>query len=145
MSTFYELSEHDKEKVREATEEITKISKELFNLIEKKFEETTELERQVLSAFCFGMVNVIVPLKDLPFLQTHAVTAALLINVFKYSEDQTEDFVQELLNSTDEDYHPVIFSIICRGTDGYNQYVNEQIDDLKENILEVLKIVNEDS
>ncbi|MFF2094568.1 Imm48 family immunity protein [Paenibacillus sp. NPDC058174] len=142
MSNFFELTNVDKQRIEEAKNEIVLIADQLFVLIGKRFKDTTELERQVLATFCFGMVNTIVLIKELNQIQTHAVIISCLTSVFKYSEDQAEDFTQELINSTDEEYHPVMFSIIRRGISGYQQYVNNQKDQLKSNILEVLAIVN---
>lgn len=143
MSNFYELSELDKQKIQECIEEIKVKANSLFVHIGKKFEDTTELERQVLAAFSFGMVYAIVVEKELDTLQIHPVSSAMLIEVFHYSEDQAEDFTQELINSTDEEYHPVMYSIIHRGIEGYHQYESNQKRKLKKNILEVLEIVNE--
>lgn len=143
MSGFFELSDSDKKKIEEAKYEIITISSTIFSLINKRIDNTTELERQVLATFCFGMVNAIVFTKELNQLQTHSITTSLLTSIFLYSEEQSEEFTQELINSTDESYHPVMFSIIRRGLDGYHQYVRNEENQLKDNITDVLAIVNE--
>ena len=140
---FFELSDSDKTKIEEAKDEAVLISNMIFSLIDKKFEDTTELERQVLAAFCFGMINAIIFRKELNPLQGHSIASTLLTKVFHYSEEQAEDFTQELINSTDESYHPVMFSIIRRGLNGYQQYVSNEKKQLQANVLEVLAIVNE--
>lgn len=144
MPGFFELSNSDKLKIEEAKDEVIFISNKIFTLIDKKFEDTTELERQVLATFCFGMINAIVFKKELNHLQTHSIASTLLTTVFHYSEEQAEDFTQELINSMDESYHPVMFSIIRRGLNGYQQYESNEKKQLQANVLEVLAIVNED-
>ncbi|MFD3260884.1 Imm48 family immunity protein [Paenibacillus lentus] len=145
MSNFYELSEEEKQIIEDTKGKVAEITSEIFMLLNKQFDDTTELERQILATFCFGIINGIVFERDIPPLQAHSITHSLLVAKFNYSEDQAEDFTQELINSTDEEYHPVMFSIIRRGIDGYRQYFNDDKAQLRANIIEVLDIINSES
>lgn len=132
----------DQIKIEKVEEEISKIVNELFNLIEVEFENTTELERQVVAAFCFGMINAMAVTESLSQAQTHASTIAMLIKNFRYSDHQAVDFTQELINATKKEFHPVMNQIIHRGIDGHYKYVNNQKNELKLNLINVINIVN---
>ncbi|MGG0757013.1 Imm48 family immunity protein [Brevibacillus laterosporus] len=104
--------------------------KKSLDLITIKFEETTELENQVIAAFCFGAINVIVQRDDLSQPQAHALT----ITVFKYSENQAVSFADDLIKATSKEHYPVMNTIIHRGIDGHYQYINNMDVELKKNI-----------
>ncbi|MGG1442445.1 Imm48 family immunity protein [Brevibacillus laterosporus] len=110
-----------------------------------KFEETTELERQVIAAFCFGAINVIVQRDDLSQPQAHALTITLLINVFKYSENQAVSFADDLIKATSKEHYPVMNTIIHRGIDGHYQYINNMDVELKKNITDVIKAIKKNA
>jgi hypothetical protein len=136
------MNDIDAVKVKKVKDELTKLVNEIFKLINIKFEDTTELERQVIATFTFGLINAISLNEGLNQPQIHALTIAVLIDEFKYSEEQGASFSQELIKATKREYHPVMNNIIHRGIDGYYQYNDNQIDDLKDNITNVLDIVN---
>ncbi|XOS90449.1 Imm48 family immunity protein [Brevibacillus laterosporus] len=115
MTDFLDPSKVDDVKLKNAVTELSLLSKKFFDLIAIKFEETTELERQVIAAFCFGAINVIVQRDDLSQPQAHALTIALLVNVFKYSENQAVSFADDLIKATRKEHHPVMNTIIHRG------------------------------
>ncbi|MBC2580552.1 Imm48 family immunity protein [Clostridium sp. DJ247] len=142
MSDFFKFDDLEKQKIDKAKDEIVTIAKDVFSLIGVRFENTTELERQVIAVFCFGIANAIVMTKDINHIQIHAITSTMLTNVFRYSEEQADDFIEELINATEEGYHPVMYSIIGRGVTGYGQYLNNQKEELRKNIKNVLDIVN---
>ncbi|WP_145153961.1 Imm48 family immunity protein [Paenibacillus sp. FSL H8-0280] len=135
-------SKFDEIEVSDAANELRLFSSKLFKIIGIRFEDTSEVERQVISAFCFGALNAIVQKGNFNQPQAHALIIALLINEFKYSEKQAVDFAEDLIKATSKDYHPVMNAIIHRGVDGYFQYVEDMLDDLKNNLLDVINTVN---
>ncbi|MET1176124.1 Imm48 family immunity protein [Paenibacillus amylolyticus] len=135
-------SKFDEIEVSDAANELRLFSSKLFKIIGIRFEDTSEVERQVISAFCFGALNAIVQKGNFNQPQAHALIIALLINEFKYSEKQAVDYAEDLIKATSKDYHPVMNAIIHRGVDGYFQYVKDMLDDLKNNLLDVINTVN---
>lgn len=130
-------------KVKKASNELRQFSTKLFELIGVEFEDTLELERQVIAAFCFGALNAIVQRDEISEPQAHALTIALLINEFKYSEKQAVDFAQDLIQATNKEYHPVMNAIIHRGIDGHYQFEKNIGGDLKDNLLDVINVVRD--
>ncbi|MEK5029623.1 Imm48 family immunity protein [Paenibacillus sp. FSL M7-1046] len=141
MTDFLNPHEFEGLKVNHVSRELRLFSNELFELIGIRFEDTSELERQVIAAFCFGALNAIVQRDELNQPQAHALIVALLINEFKYSEKQAVDFAEDLIHATHKEYHPVMNAIIHRGIDGHYQYEKNMLDDLRSNILEVINTV----
>lgn len=128
-------------KVKNAAHELRHFSMNLFSLLKINLENTTELERQVLAAFCFGALNAIIQREELNQPQAHAITLALLINDFKYSEKQAVAFAEDLIKATKKEHHPVMHTIIHRGIDGHLQYTENKEDELRHNIFGILNAV----
>ncbi|MEK8212687.1 MULTISPECIES: Imm48 family immunity protein [unclassified Paenibacillus] len=141
MSDFLEPEKLDGVKVNNATSELRLFLTKIFELIGIRFEDTSELERQVIAAFCFGALNAIVQRDEMNQPQAHALIIALLINGFKYSEKQAVNFAEDLIQATNKEYHPVMNSIIHRGIDGHYQYENNMEENLRQNILGVINAV----
>lgn len=100
----------------------SKVINNLFKILETNLEETTEIERQIMSAFSFGMINAKALEQNIDQPTVHGTMIGLLINEFKYSEIQASEFTQTLINSTDREYHPTMYTIIHRGIQGYYDY-----------------------
>jgi polyhydroxyalkanoate synthesis regulator phasin len=136
------MNNQEKCKIEKVQCEISKLVDELFKLTKLKFENTTELERQVIATFCFGVINAMAVTEKLSQPQVQALTIAMLVGKFRYSNQQAIDFSQELINATKKEYHPVMNQIIHRGIDGHYQYVNNQKNQLRDNLINVINIVN---
>ncbi|WP_338555028.1 Imm48 family immunity protein [Paenibacillus sp. KS-LC4] len=141
MTDFLDPSKFDEEKVSNASKELEFFTGKIFVLLDVKFEKTTELERQVIAAFCFGAINAVIHRDDLSQPQAHALIISLLINQFNYSETQAVAFAEDLIKATNKEHHPVMNSIIHRGIDGHYQYEGKDFENLKKNILEVINVV----
>ncbi|OAB37775.1 Imm48 family immunity protein [Paenibacillus glacialis] len=141
MTDVIEPNKLDEVKINNAVKELRLFSEKIFDLIEIKFDETTELERQVIAVFCFGAINVIIQRDDLSQPQAYALAIALLINVFKYDEGQAVPFADDLIKATNKENHPVMNTIIHRGIDGHYQFVEKLYGNLKSNIIDVLNVV----
>lgn len=105
-------------------------------------ENISELERQVLSVYFFGMADV---LRQKTALGSNANEIALiimntLVNVFKYSKDQAEQFFDSMIeNLQSKDPNNTQYVIIHRGVDGYFAWEKgEKINVIKD----VCQIVN---
>lgn len=122
MTDFLNPNNYDSLKVKNISNELRLFSNKLFEVLGMKFEGTSELERQVIAAFCFGALNAIIQRDELSQAQAHALTVAFLINEFKYSEKQAVDFAEDLIRATNKEHHPVMNAIIHRGIDGHYHY-----------------------
>lgn len=106
------------------------------------FENISELERQVTAVYFFGMADV---LRQKTALGSNANEIALiimntLVNVFKYSKDQAEQFFDSMIeNLQSKDPNNTQYVIIHRGVDGYFAWEKgEKINVIKD----VCQIVN---
>jgi len=76
------------------------------------FESTTELQRQMLASFAFGMTFVIGQIEHLTPPEVHALSITMLMDVFKYSGQQAAAFSSHLIESASGRGNPTIQAII---------------------------------
>ncbi|WP_298776259.1 Imm48 family immunity protein [uncultured Shewanella sp.] len=120
----------------------TEMLRSLFELLGMSFEETTELQRQLLAAFSFGMLSRDSQDKKLPIEQAYENSRFMLIDIFGYSKVQASDFTDFLVNvASDRSIHSTIHVVIKRGEQGYVQFKGNKNLDLKNNIEEILNEV----
>lgn len=117
--------------------EIASMADDLFGIVGIPFEQTTELQRQLLAAFGFGMVFAVGQIEKLSPPDVHALVITLLMDVFKYSAPQAGDFSKLLIDSSGGSGDPTIHTIIHRGIDGHRQWQAKQVQELRRNIMEI--------
>lgn len=81
-----------------------------------------EQEKQVLSAYLFGMLNSYGKEFGATPVDIQASLIKLLTNKLNYSIETATQLSQFIINSTDREFHPTVFSIIHRGLEGYYMY-----------------------
>jgi hypothetical protein len=114
----------------------------LFDSIGVPFEQTTELERQVVATFAFGMVFAAGQAQQLSPPQVHALSVCVLIDAFGYSDHQAADFANHLIAvSSDATLQPVMNAIIHRGIDGHRQWQSKDSEGLRSNLTDVVNRV----
>ena len=122
---------------------VAQMGNDLFDVIGVPFEQTTELQRQLLAAFCFGMVFAVGHIEKLSPPDVHALAIFCLVDVFKYSAAQAGSFSQHLINaSMDKAVHPTINAVVHRGIDGHKQWEEGRCDMLRQNINEIFQAVD---
>ncbi|NNP67436.1 Imm48 family immunity protein [Acinetobacter sp. Ac_5812] len=121
---------------------ISKFTHQLFLSIEKPFETTTELERQILASFSFGTIHAQCFLNQLPALEIHKLAIFIFTTEFKYAPQQAQDFLEHLIEvASDKELHPTTHAIIHRGIDGHRQFINSDYVNLSKNINEILNLI----
>jgi hypothetical protein len=105
------------------------------------FESTTELQRQVLASFAFGMAFAAGQTEHLTPPEVHALSITMLMDALKYSAHQAGAFSSHLIESAGGNGNPTIQAIIHQGIDGYGQWNSGQTVELGENISSVLQAV----
>lgn len=120
--------------------ENAQMAAELFGIVGIPFEQTSELQRQILAAFAFGMVFAACRMRQLPPPDVQALGICRLTDVFHYSGDQAAAFSARLISAaSSKDPTDTMRSIIHRGIDGQNQWQQKRHDQLKANIDGILK------
>ena len=109
-----------------------------FNVLNVPFEQTTELERQVIAAFVFGMQHAAGMVAGADAQALHAATVHYLQRDFRYSPEQAIAFAEDLVTSASGVGNPVINAIIHRGIDGHLQWSTADHAGLSRNITDVL-------
>src|SRR5712691_10658292 len=94
----------------------------LFSALGIPFEASTELRRQLLASYCFGMLFAGGRLNKLTPPDVHALTIAVLLDVFKYSQHQAVAFAEDLIQSSSGRGNPTTNAVIHRGIDGYRLF-----------------------
>ena len=116
--------------------EINAMATELFGVIGIPFQQTSELQRQVLATFAFGMIFAVGNLNRLRPPEVHALAIACLMDVFKYADHQAAAFSNNLISAALANVrNPTTTSaIIHRGIDGHRQWQQKNLDELRANI-----------
>jgi hypothetical protein len=117
------------------------MSADLFAVIEIPFSETTELQRQLLASFAFGMTFAVGKIEKLSPFEVHALSITMLIDSFKYSEEQASAFSQHLIECASGSGNSTIQAVIHRGIDGHRQWQLEEQSTLRENIQSIFQAV----
>jgi hypothetical protein len=106
-------------------------------------EETTELRRQVLATFAFGMVMAAGMHDNLEPEQVHALALGALVDSFGYSADQAATFAEALIEAISGDERPTSNAIIHRGIEGYGQWRANDVEALKGNVGVIFAVLEE--
>ncbi len=111
------------------------MASDLFGVVGIPFERTTELQRQILASFAFGMVFAVGQTNRLSPPEVHALAISCLMDVFKYADHQAVAFSSDLIAHTSsndpDDTHQ---AIIHRGIDGHQLWQEKQTEQLRANI-----------
>jgi hypothetical protein len=122
--------------------EIAQMGTALFDVVGIPFERTTELQRQVLAAFAFGMTFAAARAAGRTQPEVHALALGSLVEVFGYSPAQSAAFCQLLIDaSANPSEHDTMNALIHRGIDGHLQWAQGRSDELRANATGVLRDV----
>jgi hypothetical protein len=121
--------------------QIAKMASGLFSVVGLPFEKTSELQRQVLAAFAFGMGFAAGQLEELSPPEVHALALIMLMDVYHYSDHQAAVFAQELINSTGNRGNSTTNAIVHRGIEGHALWQQGELAQLKANLEGVFKAV----
>jgi hypothetical protein len=106
------------------------------------YESTSEVQRQALAAFAFGMVIAVGEIERLTPPEVHALCITLLIDGFEFSPERAGAFTGAMIEAAGEGGSPAIRAILRRGIDGYLQWSSGQTAELGESIGAVLQGVD---
>ena len=109
------------------------------------FENITELERQILAIYFFGMVDGLRQNLDVDSSTNEvAKTVINLFNdVFKYSEEQSEAFFDSIIgNLQSNDPQNTQYAIIHRGLNGYYAWSKNNKKDVIKDVAQIYGMLN---
>ncbi len=102
---------------------------------------TDEMERQVLGAYSFGIVNGYSFEQNISPVQTQAAMTRILITVFGYFPEAASQYFNYLVQCTDKAFHPTVNAIIHRGIEGYYLLEEGKSDILGQDVRRTVQIV----
>jgi hypothetical protein len=115
---------------------------DLFGVVGVPFEQTSELQRQILAAFAFGMIFAVGKINRLSPPDVHALAICCLMDVFKYADHQAIAFSSDLIaHASSKDPNDTHKAIIHRGIDGHHQWQQKQTDRLRENLDGIFQVL----
>lgn len=124
------------------------IGKEIINLYCQKkdvsFDNTSELERQIISVYLFGLLDGIRQDKysDLTPLQVKKSISHILGSVLGYTLNQADDFTEDMINNLQSgDPQNTIYAIIHRGLDGYFMWIKNKNDEVVNDIYSIVGLL----
>jgi hypothetical protein len=120
-------------------EAINKIVDTTIRASETDISKMDEQEKQIIGAFCFGILNGYSLKNQISAVQIQSAMIAVLIQKFQYDPAVAAQFCDFLIKCTERDYHPTMNAIIHRGIEGFYQLGDTE--KLRENILEIIKMV----
>lgn len=126
---------------------ITELAQEIITLylaeVGVSLEKTSELERQVLAVYLFGMFDGLRQDKKIQIAPEQMVNdiSNVLVTLFNYSQSQTETFVNEMINNLQSnDSQNTHYAIIHRGLSGYFAW-NDNKDKVIEDIIQIISLL----
>lgn len=125
--------------VKKYFELINSIIDKIIRSSEMDISKMNEQEKQIISAFCFGVVNGYSLNNNISAVQIQSSMIAVLVQKFQYDSAVASQFCDFLIKCTEKNYQPAMNAIIHRGIEGYYQL--EDTVKLKENISEIFKMV----
>jgi hypothetical protein len=122
--------------------EISDMAGGLFGVVGIPLDQTSELQRQLLAAYAFGMTFAVGQVKRLTPPEVHALAICCLMDVFQYADHQAGAFAEDLIAAaSNRSFHPTMNEVINRGIDGHGQWQRGQTKELQENIEDIFRIV----
>lgn len=109
------------------------------------FETMSELERQILAVYFFGMAD---GLRQANFTNERVDKIAktiinVLIKEFKYSENQARQFLDSIIyDLQSKDSNNTKYVIIHKGLDGYFKWKSGNKNDVITNVCQIIDILN---
>lgn len=128
------------DKLDEVQRHVAKMGEQLLDVVGIPFAQTSELQRQILACFVFGMIFAEGQIRRLSPPDVHALVVCSLIKTFKYSAEQAGAFSTDLIqHSLSKDPNNTHKAIMHRGIDGHRQWQTGQSAQLKQNVLGIFK------
>lgn len=122
--------------------EIAEMAERLFEVMDIPFEQTSELQRQLLATFAFGLICAVGQLNRLSPPEVHALVISCLMDVFRYADHQAVAFAEDLITAaSDSEYHRTKNAIMHRGIDGHRQWQKGKTEELYANLDEIFRAV----
>ena len=120
---------------------VNEIVDKTISAVGKTVSEYDDVDRQLVCAVVFGMVNAFSMDEGINPVQIQGAVIGFLVNKFNYSVEQASDFFDFLVRCTEPEYHKLMNVIIHKGIDAYQYLDNKKV--LGKNINDMINMVKE--
>lgn len=127
---------------KEFNEQANLIVDKVLGAMDTPLSDMEELDRQIIAAYLFGMINAYAMTNGASHEQVQASMVAIFNQRYGYSIESAVDFFVHLVKCTDKEYHPTMNVIICRGLDSYEDIDNAP--KIKDEICRMINILKEE-
>ncbi len=141
------LFNKSKEKQNNFNDIIKELSQDVvylyINEIKSSFEQITELERQILATYLFGMFDGVRQNNNIDITPNQMAenVSDILVSVFKYSKSQAEVFINEMVDSLQSNNSQnTSYAIIHRGLEGYYTWGKNK-DKVIKDIIQIVSLL----
>lgn len=123
--------------------EFSALTQKIFQTAEIEKNFLDEQEKQILGAYCFGIINGYAIEKEMDAVIIQAVMIEILNKEFGYEPYVAAQFCDFLIQCTEEEFHPTIYAIIHRGLEAYYRLEEGKEGLVKKDLKEIIKVIKE--
>lgn len=115
----------------------------VIDALDKDLDDYSEIQKQLLVAFVFGMIYAKGFIEKNSAEDIHALSIAMLMDSFSFSSEKASQASNFLISAaSDPSFHNTVNAVIHRGIDGHEQWIKGKSTDLVKNIENVLSAIN---
>lgn len=89
-----------------------------------------DLDRQLVAAYIFGMLNGQAHEESIPPTDVQALMIRIGIDKFSYPTEVAYQMTQFMIDAADREFHPTVNAVIHRGIEAYYLFVEKNYDEL---------------
>ena len=102
---------------------------------------TDDLDKQIVSAYFFGMLNGKAHQESLAPTDVQAIMIRVGVDKLGYPTQAAYQMTQFVIGATDKDFHPTVNTIIHRGINAYYLYVDKKYEKLKADFQSIMAVL----
>lgn len=103
-----------------------------------------DLDRQLVAAYIFGMLNGQAHEESIPPTDVQALMIRIGIDKLSYPTEVAYQMTQFMIDATDREFHPTVNAIIHRGIEGYYLFVEKNYDELATDFKYIIETIKQE-
>ena len=103
-----------------------------------------DLDRQLVAAYIFGMLNGQAHEESIPPTDVQALMIRIGIDKLNYPTEVSYQMTQFMINATDREFHPTVNAIIYRGIEAYYLFVEKNYDELATDFKYIIETIKQE-
>lgn len=103
-----------------------------------------ELDKQLVAAYIFGMLNGKAHEESIPPTDVQALMIRIGIDKLNYPTEVSYQMTQFMIDATDREFHPTVNAIIHRGIEAYYLFVEKNYDKLAADFKYIIETIKQE-